>query len=153
MKEHLITQELLTLAAAGVLNEAEQRQVEQHLQGCEACRAEFDEWIRVAGALKELPIPQAPPRLVVQTQRLLTHFAGIKRRQSSQAGIALLIASSWVFALMTIELFRLFDMPLAEWLKISATTAWITYIGLTWLAAAIAAGLLGKHWRREGRTV
>ena len=43
--------------------------------------------------------------------------------------------------------------PLAQWLDVSSTTVWVAYIGVTWFATALAAGLLGKHWRQEGRTV
>ncbi len=73
MKEHTIVRDLLTLAAAGLLDPDEQRRVEMHLHQCEACRADLSEWTCIAVALRELPTPQAPPRLVSQTQRILAY--------------------------------------------------------------------------------
>ncbi len=153
MKEHAVIRELLTLAAAGVLAPAEQRRVEEHLVHCESCRAEFDEWTQLSGLLKELPTPMAPSRLVIQTHRLLSHAAVLRGQQASRLGLALLILFSWMFAFVTLGFVRLLDIPLAQWLDVSSTTVWIAYIGVTWFATALAAGLLGKHWRQEGRTV
>jgi len=153
MKEHLIVRDLLTLAAAGMLDPAEERRVQNHVGKCESCRAELGEWVHIAGALNELPTPQASPRLVIQTQRLLLHTASAKKRQASQLGMALLVAFSWMVAFMTLGFVRMLDMPLAQWLDVSSTTVWVTYIGITWFATALAAGLLGKHWQREGRTI
>jgi anti-sigma factor RsiW len=152
MKEHFIVRDLLTLAAADALTAAEQRLVEKHLRHCDACHAEFSEWMQLAGALRELPIPMAPARLVIQTQRLLSHAAVLKGRQASRFGLAFLVLFSWMSAFVTLRFVRLLDIPLARWLDVSSTTVWITYIGLTWFATALAAGMLGKHWRQEGRT-
>lgn len=68
MGEHASIRELLTLAAAGALDAGEQRRVEQHLRDCAECRAEFQAWGRLAGALEGLPTPQAPPTLVQRTR-------------------------------------------------------------------------------------
>jgi anti-sigma factor RsiW len=153
MKEHFVIRDLLTLAAADALAPDEQRRVEEHLRHCESCRAEFGEWMRLAGALKELPIPMAPAKLVIQTQRLLSHAAVLRGRQASQLGLAFLVLFSWMFAFVTFRFVRLLDIPLAQWLDVSSTTVWVLCIGVTWFATALAAGLLGKHWRQEGRTV
>lgn len=153
MNEHFVVRDLLTLAAAGALDPAEQRRVEEHLRQCESCRAELGEWTQLAYALKELPTPMASPKLVIRTQRLLLHAAALRGRQASRLGMALLIAFSWMFAFVTLGFVRLLDLPLAQWLDVSSTTVWIVYIGVTWFATALAAGLLGKHWRQEGRTV
>jgi anti-sigma factor RsiW len=152
MKEHFAIRDLLTLAAAELLTPAEQRRVEEHLSACEACRAELSEWTQLVGALKQLPIPMAPARLVTRTQRLLFHAALLKRQQASRLGLTLLILFSWMFAFATVQFIRLFDIPLAQWLDVSSTTVWIIYIGATWLATALAAGVLGRCWRQEGRT-
>ncbi len=153
MKEHFTVQDLLPLAAAGALDPPEVKRVEAHLHECATCRAEFDEWVRLAGALKELPTPQAPPRLLFQTQRLLSQAAYVRRHQTSRLGLALLVAFSWMVAFVTLGFIRLLDMPLARWLDISSTTVWVAYIALTWLATAVAAGLLGKRWQEEGKTI
>jgi anti-sigma factor RsiW len=153
MKEHIFVRDLLTLAAAGMLDAAEQRRVEAHLDHCEACRAEFGEWDLIAGALKEMPTPQAPARLILQTQRLLSHQEAARRHQASQLGLALLVVFSWMAAFMTVGFVRMFDIPLARWLDVSSTTLWVTYVGITWFSTALAAGLLGKRYLQEGRTI
>jgi len=153
MNEHKKIRDLLTLAAAGLLDPREQREVEKHLQQCGVCSSEFGEWSRIAGALKELPIPQAPAGLVWQTQRILAQAALAKQNRVSRLVLALLIAFSWIVTVTTFGLMQLLNVPLAQWLDVSSTALWVAYIGLTWLATALAAGLLGKHWRQEGRTI
>lgn len=153
MKEHIFVRDLLTLAAAGLLDDTEQRRVEAHLDHCEACRTELGEWALLAGALKELPTPQASPRLVIQTQRLLSHTAAAKKHQANQLGLALLVMFSWMIVFMTVGFVRMFDIPLARWLDVSSTTVWFTYVGITWFSTALAAGLLGQRFQREGRTI
>jgi predicted anti-sigma-YlaC factor YlaD len=153
MKEHSIVRDLLTLAAAGMLDPAQQVRVEAHLRHCEACRSEFNEWAGLAGALRRLPTPQAPARLALQTQRLLAQVAISRANQASRLGLACLVAFSWIATFLTVGFVRRFDVPLAQWLDISSTTLWAVYIGATWLTTALAAGLLGKRWRQEGRTI
>ncbi len=153
MKEHIIVSDLLTLAAAGVLGPAEQRRIEKHLHGCEDCRAEFREWTLLTGALRELPTPQAPPRLVLQTQRVLTYAVSFQEHPMNRLGLALLGLFSLLGTFVTLRFVSLLDIPLAHWLDLSSTTVWVAYIGVTWLATAFAAGLLVKHRLQEGKTI
>jgi anti-sigma factor RsiW len=153
MKEHSIVRDLLALAAAGGLDPAEQRRVENHLHQCELCRAEFASWTQLAGALKELPTPQAPPRLVLQTQRILAYTMSFQKHQVSRIGLTLLILFSWMVTFMTLKFVSLLDMPLARWLDVSSTTIWVVYIGVTWLATAVAAGLLVKNRQQEEKAL
>jgi anti-sigma factor RsiW len=152
MREHIIVRDLLTLAAAGLLDLDEQRRVETHLHQCEACRAEFSEWTQLTAALRELPTPQAPPSLVLQTQRILAYAASFREHQMSRFGLALLVLFSWLVTFMTLKLVSLLDIPLARWLDVSSTTVWVAYIGVTWLATAFAVGLLVKHRQHQGET-
>lgn len=153
MKEHLVVRDLLALEAAGALTPSEQHGVEKHLQECETCRAELREWTLLTAALKELPTPMAPAGLVIHTQKLLSHAAVWRGQQASRLGLALLVLFSWMVAFVTLKFVQLLDIPLAEWLDVSSTTVWVVYISVTWFATALAAGLLCKHWRQEGRTV
>ena len=153
MKEHIIVRDLLTLAAAGLLDPDEQRRVEKHLHQCEACRAEFREWTRITVALRELPTPQAPPRLVRQTQRILAYAGSFQKHQMGWFGLALLVLFSWLLTFVTLKLVSLLDTPLAHWLDVSSTTVWVVYIGVTWLATAFAVGLLVKHRQQEGKAI
>jgi predicted anti-sigma-YlaC factor YlaD len=153
MKEHFLVRDLLPLAAAGMLDPAEQNRVSEHLDHCGACRTEYSEWTRLAATLRDLPTPQVPPRLVFQTQRLLVHAAAIRGRQWGWFGLSFLILFSWIVTFATLSFAGLLDIPIARWLNMSSTIVRIAYIGVTWLATALAAGLMGKHWRQEGRPV
>ena len=70
MNEHDAMRELLSLAAAGALDAAEQAKLGGHLAGCPACAAELDAWRELAGSLKRLPTPQAPLGLVERVRTL-----------------------------------------------------------------------------------
>jgi anti-sigma factor RsiW len=153
MKEHRIVQELLTLAAADMLDAAEERRVQQHLLHCDECRTEYGKWTWITGALEALPIPQASQGLVIRTQRLLYSTATAKQHQASKAGMALLVVFSWMVAFMTLSFVRMLGVPLTRWLDVSSTTLWIAYIGTSWFATALAAGILGKRYQQEGRTI
>jgi anti-sigma factor RsiW len=153
MKEHSAVRDLLSLAVAGVLDPAEQRQVEEHLRGCDACRTELNEWRRLARVLRELPTPQAPPKLVLQTRRLLEAYTAAKGKyQGSRLVLVFLIGFSWIVSVLTWQLVGRLDIPLTQWLNVSSTIIWIAYIGTTWLATVLAAGMLGKHAQQEGKT-
>jgi hypothetical protein len=91
--------------------------------------------------------------MVLQTQRLLRHATALRKQPGSRLGLALLVVFSWIFTFVSLGFIRLLDIPVALWLDVSSTTLWVSYIGLTWLATALAAGLLGKHWQQEGRTI
>jgi anti-sigma factor RsiW len=153
MKEHIEVRNLLSLAAADALNSAEQRQVERHLRQCEACRAEFNDWVGLTGALEKMPTPHAPANLVLRTRRLLERQAAVEKKQREMRFIPALVVFSWAAMYLNWRLVRLIDIPLTRWLDISATTMWTAYIGISWLAtAALAVGFLVQYARQEGRT-
>jgi len=153
MKEHGEVRDLLSLAAAGVLDSAEQGRVEDHVNRCEACRAELDGWIGLAAALEKLPTPQAPPDLVLQTRRLLERHSDVVIKRRETRLMPALVAFSWAMMILNLGLVRLLDAPLTRLLAISSATLWVAYIGITWLTTAFAAGLLVKYARQEGRTL
>jgi len=157
MNEHSEIRELLTLAAAGALDAAEQGRVEEHLRRCDACRAEFAGWSRLSGALQELPTPQAPSGLVEQTRRVMERRAAARReRRANHFMLGLLILFAWTVTLLNWPLLRLLNGRLTQWVNISSgqlTAIWAGYILLAWLATVLAAGLLGRSRQQEGRTV
>jgi anti-sigma factor RsiW len=154
MNEHKKVHDLLPMAAARCLDAAEQQRVEQHLTRCEICRSELDLWMRLVGALKLLPMPMAPEKLVRKTRRLISIGAAVRDEHLRSALVpAFLILLSWIMTGLNWFLLKLFDIPLAEWLDVSSTTIWIAFMGGSWLAAALAAGMLAKHWHREGKTI
>jgi len=153
MKEHKEIRDLLSLAAAGVLDSDEQRRVEEHLLRCEACRAELNGWMSLASALEKVPTPQAPPDLVPQTRRLLERHSALASKRRETRLLPALVVFSWAMMILNFGLVRLLDAPLTRLLTISSATLWVAYIGITWLTTAVAAGLLVKHARQEGRTL
>ena len=157
MNEHSEIRELLTLAAAGALDSAEQRRVEDHLLQCETCRAEFHGWSRLTGALQTQPAPQAPRGLVEQTRRILELRAQAQReRRQSYFMLGGLAVLGWVLTLLNWPVLRLLDRPLMQTFNLSSTQLtwlWTTYILAAWLGTALAAAVLGNRFQQEGRTL
>ena len=152
MDEHAVVRDQLTLAAAGALDAAGQRQVEEHLRHCAACRAEFEAWSRLGGAMEALPTPQAPPGLLDRTLRQLEVRASARaERRHSRALLVWVTVLGWAGTLITWPLFQwlggVLDLP-----SQNVTEAWIGYIVVSWMMSVVAAGLLAQR-RRGERTV
>ena len=152
MDEHATIRDLLTLAAAGALDAADQRRVEQHLRDCADCRAEFQDWGRLTSALEALPTPQAPPNLVERTRRLLERQAVVQaEHRRSRIRLVWLTLFAWAGTLLTWPLFQL----LGVFWQVSAQSlsqVWIVYLVVSWMTSMVVAGLLAQR-RREERTV
>lgn len=157
MNQHAAIRELLTLAAAGALDEAGQRRVEAHLRDCPDCRAELAVWQRLTGALEAMPTPQAPLGLVERTRRQMERRAvAHAERQQTRHLFVWLTVFAWATTLMSWLGFRWMGDRLAVALGVSSaglTMAWIIYTLAVWLATALAAGLLGQRRRQEGRAI
>jgi predicted anti-sigma-YlaC factor YlaD len=154
MKEHNAIQELLGLAAADVLDQEEQLRVQEHLLQCNVCREDFNNWILLADALRALQTPQASPGLLLRTRRLVqAHQLLVANNRGNLLFPCLLLAFSWISLFLNYRLMRLIDISLSKWIDISTAAFWITYIGVSWIAAAFAAGFLGRHLRQEGKTI
>jgi anti-sigma factor RsiW len=159
MNNHNDIRDLLPLAAAGALEPAAQRQVEEHLSECSDCRAELASWQRLTGALEALPTPQAPLGLVERTRRQMENRAAAKaERRWNRAVLVWLTAFAWISTLLTWPLFQFFGGRLGGMLDLSSrgvTNVWIGYIVMTWTVTVIVAGLLGQRYQRnqEVRTI
>jgi anti-sigma factor RsiW len=157
MNEHAEIRELLTLAAAGALDAAGQRRVEDHLRQCSDCRAELAAWQRLAGALEALPTPQAPAGLVERTRRQMEKRAAAQAEHRwNRTALAWLIAFAWISTLLTWPLLQLFSGKLGELFDMAPgrmNQIWIVYIGVSWIISAVVAGWLGQRRQQEGRTI
>jgi anti-sigma factor RsiW len=151
MNEHKTLRELLGLAAAGALDPSEQRQVEEHLRGCGACRAEFQFWSQIAGALRELPTPQAPVGLAMRTRAVLAGAQVAKAgRWRSHVFFGCLILFAWIITLLSFPALRWAGDGLAGLFDLSTANmgTWVAcYLLLAGIAGGVAAGLVG--WRRQ----
>ena len=149
MSEHASIRELLSLAAAGVLDPDEQRRVEQHATVCDACRRELELWQGYSRELVRLPAPVAPKYLADRTRALvLEKRAAATQRRWDDIVLAVLVLLGWTVSLVAWVVFRLFTggmlsvmessfVTILEWLGASTLFAWLT--------AAVAAVMLGSR--------
>jgi len=157
MSEHAEIRDLLTLAAAGALSADEQRRVQEHLRGCVDCKAEFDAWRQLTGALRDLPTPPAPAGLVERTRRQLVHQAATRRAYRwNHLMIGGLILFAWALTLLSWPVLRLLGDGLVRWLDIpfrNFTLVWVVYAVVSWVATGVVAAFLGKRYQPEGRII
>jgi anti-sigma factor RsiW len=149
VSEHAAIRELLSLAAAGVLDPDEQRRVEQHATVCDACRRELELWQGYSRELVRLPAPVAPKYLADRTRALvLEKRAAAAERRWDDIVLAVLVLLGWTVSLVVWVVFRLFTggmlsvvessfVTILEWLGASTLFAWLT--------AAVAAVMLGSR--------
>ena len=159
MDEHASVRDLLTLGAAGALDAAEQRLVEEHLRGCAVCRTEFVGWGRLGVALEALPTPQAPLGLVERTRLQIERNAALAGEQRQQRWLFFWLtvfawattALSWpLFGFLGSRVGRVVDL---SWTHVSAGEAWIGYMFVVGTIGALAVGLLGSGRMQEERTI
>jgi anti-sigma factor RsiW len=147
--------ELLALAAAGALDPDEAAQVAAHLGGCEACAREAAAWQRAAAELRRLPAPRPSGALVARTlEAVEAQLAERAERAWNRAALGFLIAFAWTLLLLSWVVIDLVAGGLALRLDrpVGPTAAWYAaYVVAGWLAAGVAAALVGRHAREEGR--
>jgi anti-sigma factor RsiW len=158
MDEHAFVRDRLTLAAAGALDAADQRRVEQHLRECAGCRAEFAAWSRLTADLEAMPTPQAPLGLVERTRLQIERNAALAGEQRQQRWLFFwLTVFAWATTVLSWPLFgflgsragRFVDL---SWTHVSAGEAWIGYMFVVGTIGALAVGLLGSRRMQEERT-
>jgi len=149
MSEHAAIRELLSLAAAGVLEADDERRVQQHVDVCDACRRELEVWQGYSRELGRLPAPVAPKYLAERTRaRVLEQQAAVAQRRWDDIVLAVLVLLGWTVSLVAWVVFRLFSggmlsvvetsfVTILEWLGASTLFAWLT--------AAVAAVMLGSR--------
>jgi anti-sigma factor RsiW len=152
MNGHEDIRDLLTLAAAGALDADGQRRVEDHLRQCQGCRAEFETWQRLTGALQDMPTPQAPMGLVERTRRRMERQAAAHAAQRRHRLLLVwLTVFAWASTLLTWPLLRLLGGSLdLSWTGLSLTEVWIAYVVVSWMISIVVAGLLGRRHQQQG---
>jgi len=152
MDAHQEIRDLLTLAAAGALDAGGQRRLEDHLRQCPDCRAEFETWQRLTGAIKDMPTPQAPMGLVERTRRRMERQAATRAAQRRHRLLLVwLTVFAWTTTLLTWPLLRLLGGRLdLSWTGLSLTEAWIVYVVVSWMISVVVAGLLGRRHQLQG---
>ena len=153
MSEHDEIRNLLSLAAAGALEEAEEQRVAVHAARCPECAAELESWQALAGGLRRLPTPQAPAALVARVRAraraaLATHAQ--PQSQSVPVVVACAVFAAWALAVLS--------WPAVRWLGelvIRAKIDWWWVLGsasLAWLCAGLTGIALAVRQRMERRT-
>jgi anti-sigma factor RsiW len=139
----------LAALAAGGLDAAEARAVEEHLRECAACAAEHAAWRHLAEELARLPAPRPAPALVGRTRAAVeAQLAERAERAWNRAALGFLVAFAWT---LTVGAWWLIDLLRGELVlrldaAVAPTAAWYgAYVVGGWLTAAAAAVLLGRR--------
>jgi anti-sigma factor RsiW len=147
--------ELLPLEAAGALDASESARVAAHVGGCEACAREADTWHRVGEGLRQLPASRPSRALLARTREAVeVHLAERAERAWNRAALAFLIAFAWTLAGLSWVVINLVAGSLALRLDrpLGPTAAWYAaYVAAGWVAAGVAAVLVGRRAQGERR--
>ena len=155
MNEHEDFWDLLPLAAAGGLDQREERELRAHADGCRRCGDELAALQELASKVRNLPTPLAPAGLVERVRRQVhLELAGRADERLNQVLLVFLLLFSWTVTLAGYMVVRLFTgEPLALWSSLSTTgLRWsVIYFGVAWFGGAAAVVLLGLNYRRSSR--
>lgn len=155
MTGHEQIRELLALAAAGALDEAERQRLERHCSECPECAAALAQWNALGQSLRRLPTPQPSPAAVARARAAaIGALEAARHRRESAVTFIFLGLFAWSFTLagglISVLLFsgpadlgRLLAGQVPLWLAI--------FTALAWTAASAAAVVLGARHREQGR--
>ncbi|MGC1106027.1 MAG: zf-HC2 domain-containing protein [Candidatus Acidiferrales bacterium] len=155
MNEHDAIRELLPLAAAGVLDAAEEGRLAAHISLCPDCAANLSLWQQVGSNLRRIPTPQAPAALVERTIALAqNHLTRESDRRTERRIVALVIVFSWAFVAISWPLAQLLAHGWQSLLGFGFEQGWenfVVFTAICWLAGGAAAVLLAARRSRERR--
>lgn len=148
MNEHEKIRGLLSLAAAGALDDAELIAVQRHTAQCGECAAELARWQSVGSALRALPTPQPTVALLARTRALaaaaLPTFE--PARASNRAGLIFLLAFSSLLTPLAWFTLRSFAGGLGDWSSLRMDLICLTVYGaVTGMTAALSAVVLAAR--------
>jgi anti-sigma factor RsiW len=144
MNPHDEIRDLLALAAAQSLDNAEQTRVEAHVRVCAECASQLASLRTIAASLRNLPEPQAALGLAARTRmRVAAEMAGRAERRRHRLLITFLICFGWAITLLTLLAGRYFADDLAHLFRISFTQFAVGFIGYTLFASVASAALAG----------
>ncbi|HEY4836973.1 MAG TPA: hypothetical protein VIH72_00075 [Candidatus Acidoferrales bacterium] len=155
INQHDKTREQMPLATAGALNDSEERELSGHLSACGDCSAEFEQWRELGAGLRRMPTPQAPSAMVERVRAsLMAQVMARAEQRSNRRTMAWLVLFAWTTTLATWPILRLISQGAETWLNVGFVHTYHILIGFTvlsWVAAAVAAGVLGARHRFERR--
>lgn len=145
---------LLALAAAGALEAAEQRRVDEHAAMCAECAAELAALGAVAGAVRALPAPQVPVGLAGRAMaRVRARQGAAVEERVSGAILVFLALFSWTVMLLPWMISRVTGNALVMWgVRISDP---LILLGgstlLAWVTGGVTVLMLLRSPSREWR--
>jgi anti-sigma factor RsiW len=155
MNRHEQIREQMPLATAGALDDSEERELSGHLSECSGCSAEFEQWRELGAGLRRMPTPQAPSAMVERVRAsLMAQVMARAEQRANRRTMAWLVLFAWTTTLATWPILRLISHGAENWLNVSFVHTYHILIGFTvfgWVAAGIAAGVLGARHRFERR--
>ena len=155
MSEHEKVRELLALAAAGALTDAEERRVAEHVRSCVSCSNELDGWRPIASELRRLPTPQPSPWLVQSTlARAEAKLAEQAEQDWNRRVMIAVVAFAWLLTIASWPFFHFVSGRLGSLLELQFSHPWISFAAFTtlgWLAGGVAAAMLAIRQRGERR--
>lgn len=144
----------LALAAAGALDPAAQRRVEQHTDSCAQCAAALAALSSLAGGLRSMPAPAVPPGLAARAQARLRLRQGAAREERVSGAIVLFLTLfAWTVTLLPWLVSRVIGGALVLWgIRLGHP---LVLLGgstlLAWLTGGVTVLVLLRSPRREGR--
>ena len=155
LNEHEKIHEQMPLATAGALDANDERELSGHLATCGDCSAEFEQWRELGAGLRRMPTPQAPSAMVERVRAtLMTQVMAREEQKSNRRTMIWLVLFAWTTTLATWPVLRLISQGAETWLNVSFVHTYHILIGFTvfgWVAAGIAAGVLGARHRYDRR--
>nr|HEV7953010.1 zf-HC2 domain-containing protein [Candidatus Acidoferrales bacterium] len=155
MNQHEKIREQMPLATAGALDDNEERELSRHLSACGDCSAEFEQWRELGAGLRRMPTPQAPSAMVERVRAtLMAQVMARAEQRANRRTMAWLVLFAWTTTLATWPILRLISQGAETWLNVSFVHTYHILIGFTvlsWVGAAVAAGVLGARHRFERR--
>ena len=160
MSEHDKIRELLALAAADALTNAEEKQVAEHVRSCIACSNELEAWQPIASELRRLPTPQPSSWLVQATKaRAEAKLTDQAEQDWNRRGMIVSVAFAWLLTIASWPVFhfvsgRFGSLLAPQFSPTQFSNTWISFaafIALGWLAGGVAAVMLAFRQRGERR--
>ncbi len=147
MNEHDKIRKLLSLAAAGALDEPELIAVQRHAARCAECTAQLERWMSLGHALRGLPTPQPPAALLQRT--LAVAAAALLREQErapNRAALVFLLGFSSLLMPVAWLAVRIFAGSLGNWSDLWMELICLTVYGaVTGMTAAVSAVVLSTR--------
>ena len=157
MNEHDKIRELLALAAADALTDAEKRQVAEHVRSCISCSNELEAWRPIASELRRLPTPQPSSWMVQATlARAEAKLTEQAEHDWNRRVMIVVVAFAWLLTIASWPVFHVVSGRFERLLGPQFSHTWISFAAFTaleWLAEGVAAVMLAIRQRGERRLV